>query len=62
MHVRGSGGNIFTWDDYLYENGQDNTGNVWSEVCVCDEFVKIRAGKRGMREGWVSSWQRKNNI
>ena len=61
MHVRGSGGNIVRGTTICMK-----MVGITRAMCgvkyVSVTNVITRAGKRGMREGWVSSWQRKNII
>ena len=51
-----------TWDDYLYEDGRDNTGNVWSEVCVCDECHNKGREEGDERGVGVKLTEKKHNI
>ena len=46
----------------MYENGRDNTGNVWSEVCVCDECHNEGREEGDERGVGVKLAEKKHNI
>ena len=63
MHVIGSGGNIVRGTTVCMKMvGDQNTGNVWSEVCVCDECHNEGREEGDERGVGVKLAEKKHNI